>query len=115
MMPFTMFMVNICGWNCKSPSMSHNAPSMRWSAFRESNMKMSQSFNSIEETDACEEIVRIASSSKSSGSFLNLKQVRLSVNHPHLRIRRITPVVYWEGSLFFSLGYTADECSSTAM
>lgn len=76
---------------------------------------MSQPFNSIQETDACEEIACITSSSKSSGSFLNLKQVRLSVNHPHLRIRRITPVVYWEEFLFFTLGYTADETRSTAM
>src|SRR5258707_1338072 len=68
MMPFTMFMVNICGWNCKSPSISHNAPSMRWSAFRESNMKMSQPFNSIQETDVCKEIACISSSSKALGA-----------------------------------------------
>ena len=70
MMPFTIFMVNICGCSYKSPSMSHSAPSMRWSAFRESNMRISQPFNLIEETDACKEVVCITSYSKSSESFL---------------------------------------------
>jgi hypothetical protein len=52
---------------------------------------------------------------KSSGSFLNLNRVRMGVNQPRLRIRRIAPVVYWGESLFFTLGYTADETRSTAM
>jgi hypothetical protein len=52
---------------------------------------------------------------KSSGSFLNLNRVRMGVNQPRLRIRRIAPVVYWEESLFFTLRYTADETRSTAM
>ena len=52
---------------------------------------------------------------KSSGSFLNLNRVRMGANQPRLNIRRITPAVYWEESLFFTLGYTADETRSTAM
>jgi hypothetical protein len=52
---------------------------------------------------------------KSSGSFLNLNRVRMGVNQPRLRIRRIAPVVYWGESLFFTLRYTADETRSTAM
>ena len=65
---------------------------------------MSQPFNSV-----------IASSSKSSSSFLSLKRVRMGVNQPRLNIRRITPVVYWEESLFFTLGCTAYGTRSTAM
>lgn len=52
---------------------------------------------------------------KSSGSFLNLNRVRIGVDQSRLNIRRIAPVVYWEESLFFTLGYTAGETRSTAM
>ena len=52
---------------------------------------------------------------KSSGSFLNLNRVRIGVDQSRLNIRRIAPVVYWEESLFFTLGYIAGETRSTAM
>src|SRR5260221_783482 len=51
---------------------------------------------------------------KSSGSFLNLNWVRIGVNQPRLRIRRIAPVVYWGESLFFTLGHTADDRRNAA-